>query len=44
MTAEIERRDFIQRAGLLAAVAATATVIEQQPAFARARRNLEASR
>ena len=34
MTAEIERRDFIQRAGLLAAVAATATVIEQQPSFA----------
>ena len=28
MTAEIERRDFLQRAGLLAAVAATATVIE----------------
>jgi Fe-Mn family superoxide dismutase len=34
MTAQIERRDFIQRAGLLAAVAATATVIEQQPSFA----------
>jgi Fe-Mn family superoxide dismutase len=35
MTAEIERRDFIQRAGLLAAVAATATVIEQQPSLAQ---------
>jgi superoxide dismutase, Fe-Mn family len=35
MTADIERRDFIQRAGLLAAVAATATVIEQQPSFAQ---------
>ena len=34
MTAEIERRDFIQRAGLLAAVAATATVIEQRPSLA----------
>ena len=33
MTADIERRDFIQGAGLLAAVAATATVIER-PAFA----------
>src|SRR5215207_9837462 len=33
MTADIERRDFIQRAGLLAAVAATSTVIER-PAFA----------
>jgi Fe-Mn family superoxide dismutase len=33
MTGDIERRDFIQRAGLLAAVAATATVIER-PAFA----------
>jgi len=34
MTAKIERRGFIQRAGLLAAVAATATVIEQQPSLA----------
>jgi superoxide dismutase, Fe-Mn family len=33
MTTEIERRDFIQRAGLLAAVAATSTVTER-PAFA----------
>ena len=34
MTAEIERRDFIQRAGLLAAVAATATAVIERPAFA----------
>ncbi len=35
MTAEIERRDFIQRAGLLAAVAATATgTVIERPAFA----------
>src|SRR5262245_4054465 len=34
MTAEIERRDFIQRAGLLAAVAATATVVDQRASLA----------